>query len=212
MAEHLQPEVLRAHDAGRGSTRRLEVLAGAWLSGYHSASTRRAYRHDLRTWFRFCAEHEVDPLSARRSHVELFTRGQEYNGLAPATVARRITALSSWYTWLVDGGYVPTDPVARVRRPHVSSESTRPWLSRVELAAWLDTAEALGGYDYALACLLAINDCESARHVPPTSATSAPTAHHRTLGILGHVTGSLALPAPSHGAYSYEPRPDTSTL
>src|SRR4051794_862929 len=116
MADHLHPEVLRGSSEGRGAQRpRLEALAGAWLAGYGRASTRRAYRQDLKAWLAFCADHGLAPLTARRSDVELFARSEESDGLAAATVARRITALASWYAWLVDEGYVPSNPVARVR-------------------------------------------------------------------------------------------------
>jgi len=46
-------------------------VAAAFLSGYE-ASTRRAYETDLREWFQFCATHRLEPLEARRAHVDLF--------------------------------------------------------------------------------------------------------------------------------------------
>src|SRR5688572_10442745 len=120
MTEHLQPEVLIRNATGRHRhPPRVDTLVGAWLAGYQSSGTRRAYRHDLKSWLAFCVDHDIDPLSARRSHVEVFARCYEDAGLSPATIARRLTALSSWYAWLVDENYTPANPLARVHRPHV---------------------------------------------------------------------------------------------
>lgn len=135
MAEHLQPDVLTGTTTGaHGHRQRVEALVGAWLAGYRSSGIRRAYRQDLKTWLAFCMNLDLDPLTAHRSHVEVFARSAETAGLASATVARRLTALSSWYAWLVDEDYMPANPLARVRRPHVPEESRRAWLGRLELA------------------------------------------------------------------------------
>jgi len=45
------------------------TLAAAFLLGYEGA-TRAAYGRDLRRWFSWCADHELDPLSAVRAHVD----------------------------------------------------------------------------------------------------------------------------------------------
>ena len=48
-------------------------LAAAFLLGY-SDSTRSAYSRDLADWFTFCADHDLDPLTASRSHVDAYAR------------------------------------------------------------------------------------------------------------------------------------------
>jgi hypothetical protein len=44
-------------------------LAAAFLVGYPPA-TARAYLSDLRAWARWCGEHGIHPLTARRHHVD----------------------------------------------------------------------------------------------------------------------------------------------
>jgi len=206
MAEHhLQPEVVeRGSSTGRQSRPRLEALAGAWLAGYRSSATRRAYRQDLKTWLAFCSSHDLEPLTARRSHIELFARAQEHDGLAPATVARRLTALSSWYGWLVDEEYAPVNPVARVHRPHVPAESGRPWLGRLELADWLRSAEQAGGTDYALACLLAINALRIGEICAADVQDLASDRHHRTLRIIGKGSRPAIVPLTARTAFAVD--------
>lgn len=93
MAQLLTPSsVLAPGDSLRPP---IEALAGAWLAGYRSVATRNAYRSDLRKWFAYCNEHSLDPLTVRRSHVELFARQLEAEGGAAASVARRLSALST---------------------------------------------------------------------------------------------------------------------
>ena len=85
--------------------------------------------------------------------VALRGRGRR---VAPATHARRLTAMSGFYSEAQDEGLIDCSPVARVRPPRVCDESPRlVWI--VEIAAFLDAAEASGPRDHALACLLVLN-------------------------------------------------------
>jgi hypothetical protein len=70
-------------------------LAAAFLVGYPPA-TARAYLSDLRAWARWCGEHGIHPLTARRHHVDHWARHlaaapQPATGrpAAAATIARR---------------------------------------------------------------------------------------------------------------------------
>ncbi len=135
----------------------LPRLVAGWLLGYSSEHTRSAYRRDLGHWMAFCAEHELDPLQARRPHVDAWARSLEEQGRSPATVARKLAVVSSWYSWLVNEEVVPTNPAARVRRPRAATESPQLGLDRDELRAFLDAARDAGPRDQALALLLAVN-------------------------------------------------------
>ena len=90
--------------AGDDSIRR---LVAAWLLGYESPATRRNYGADLAAWLRFCGSHGLDPLQARRLHVDAWARTLSARKAAPRTVARRLAAVSSWYGYLVAEGGVP---------------------------------------------------------------------------------------------------------
>jgi hypothetical protein len=46
----------------------------AWLLGYASTATRRAYAADMTAWLGFCDELGTSPLEARRVHVDAWAR------------------------------------------------------------------------------------------------------------------------------------------
>lgn len=134
-----------------------EDVARAFLLGY-GARTRDAYARDLRTWFTWCAEHGVDVLGATRLHVDAYTRQlAEVEQRTPATVARRLAALSGFYRYALAEDLIARSPVANVRRPKVANESQSTGLDRDELAALLAAAEADGPRTNALVLLLAFN-------------------------------------------------------
>ena len=45
----------------------IDQLVAAWLLGYDSARTRRAYARDLADWLGFCRFYGLEPLAARRA-------------------------------------------------------------------------------------------------------------------------------------------------
>jgi integrase/recombinase XerD len=79
------------------------VTLAAWLLAYSSARTRDAHGRAWSAWAHWCAGHGLDPWHATRAHVDAWAREQEAAGAAPATVALRLTAISSAYTYAVQG-------------------------------------------------------------------------------------------------------------
>jgi site-specific recombinase XerD len=123
----------------------------AWLRNRRlSEHTRAAYRRDIAGWLSWCAGRELDPLGATFLHVNTYARDLESsvdarNGrpLTPATVARKLSALSSWYTFLGRLGAVPANPVSAADRPRVDRDhSATVGLTSDEVDALLAVAEA----------------------------------------------------------------------
>jgi site-specific recombinase XerD len=100
-------------------------LVAAWLIGFASANTRRAYGRDIGGWLAWCRASSVPPARARREHVDAWLRIQELDGAAASSRARRLAAVASWYGWLVDEGYAERNPAARVTRPTVDQDDSR---------------------------------------------------------------------------------------
>lgn len=79
-------------------------LTAAFLVECRRPQTRRAYFSDLRAWYAWCADRGVHPLEARRHDVALWTRqlaevpGRSSKVEAPASIARRLSCLSSFYS------------------------------------------------------------------------------------------------------------------
>ncbi|MFF0155045.1 tyrosine-type recombinase/integrase [Micromonospora sp. NPDC005203] len=123
----------------------------AWLRNRRlSEHTRDAYRRDVTGWLTWCAGRDLDPLRATFLHVNDYARALEstlaaHSGrpLTPATVARRLSALSSWYDFLVKLGAVPANPVSGADRPRVDRDhSATLGLSPEEVDALLAAADA----------------------------------------------------------------------
>lgn len=136
----------------------LDPLVAGWLLGFSSPNTRSAYRRDLAGWLEFCATAGVEPLQARRSHVDAWARTLEAKGAGPATVARKLAAVSSWYRYLLAEDVLPgASPCTHVRRPRVSDDSRTLGPDREEARALLAAAEMLGPKYAALIALLLLN-------------------------------------------------------
>src|SRR5258708_24516563 len=97
---------------------RIATLTATWLKVKTSVHTQRAYRRDLGHWLTHCAQAGLDPLSAGMADVDAWIIAQRRHGArgdrpaAEATIARRVAAVSSWYTYLVANTADDPDPLA----------------------------------------------------------------------------------------------------
>jgi integrase/recombinase XerD len=123
----------------------------AWLRNRRlSAHTRSAYRRDVTGWLRWADRAGVDPLAATFLDVNEYARELESTvdartgrPLTPATVARRLSALASWYDFLVRLGAAGSNPVAGADRPRVARDhSATVGLTAPEVDALLAAAGA----------------------------------------------------------------------
>ena len=85
----------------------LEQLRDRWLGGLAPA-TARGYSADVAAWLSWCARAGVDPAAAGDRDLTAYLA--ELAPLAPATRARRLAGIRSFYTWLRDEGAVTTIP------------------------------------------------------------------------------------------------------
>ncbi|ONH34296.1 integrase [Protofrankia sp. BMG5.30] len=132
--------------------------AAGWLLGYRSAHTRTAYARDLRDFAGWCAAHDITVTGANRSHVDAYARGlEEVDGRTPATVARRLSALASFFAYLVTEDVLTRSPLTHVKRPRLGDDSQTTGLDRDEVRALLAAAAADSPRAHALIGLLAGN-------------------------------------------------------
>lgn len=139
-----------------------ERLVTAWLYGYTSPNTQRAYRSDAMAWTKFCVAGRVEPLAAIRAHIDIWVQTMTAERTRPATIRRRIASISSLYDYALDHDIVRSNPCSRVRRPKAPATSSTAWLTSAELAAFLDAARRLGPREHVAARLLAVNGLRSA--------------------------------------------------
>jgi integrase/recombinase XerD len=136
----LVPRQAGAVAAGGGA----EQVTEAWLANRRlSAHTRDAYRRDVAAWLAWCGQRDLDPLRASFLDVNAYARALEARPLAPASVARKLSGLSSWYDFLAKLRAVEHNPVGGADRPPVSRDhSATVGLSPGEVDALLAAAAA----------------------------------------------------------------------
>lgn len=112
--------------ASRASLPSLEVLAAipeerVWLESQQSPETRRAYRQDVAHFIRAMdISATADFRKVDRMAVVAWKRAMEQEGAKPRTVRRRLAALSSLFSHLVDRRAADSNPVREIRRPKVN--------------------------------------------------------------------------------------------
>jgi len=131
-----------------------DEVTEAWLANRRlSAHTRDAYRRDVAAWLTWCAQRDLDPLRASFVDVNAYARALESavdarrgTPLAPATVARKLSGLSSWYDFLTKLRAVDANPVGGADRPYVSRDhSATVGLTAAQVDALLAAADAATG-------------------------------------------------------------------
>jgi integrase/recombinase XerD len=98
-----------------------------WLMNRRfAANTREGYRRDVSQFLRWCAEQNMDPLLLRFTDLNRWGRELEEPAegkpLAATTVARKMSAVSSWYAFLFKLGAVQANPAAAADRPEVDRD------------------------------------------------------------------------------------------
>ena len=148
---------------GSGYQDPYERLAVAFLVGY-PANSARAYLADLKAWGSWCAAVGVHPFDARRHHVDAWVRvltseplPRTGKSMAPASIARRLSCISKFYDYGIGVDVLAFSPVANVRRPKVSDDSSTVGLDADELVRLLEVADAHSPRSSALVTLLAYN-------------------------------------------------------
>jgi integrase/recombinase XerD len=128
----------------------LSAFTDGWLGNRRlSEHTRDAYRRDVSSWLRWCEERDLNPMQATFIHVNAYARDLESTldkrtgkMLTPATVARKMSGLSSWYGFLLKINAIPANPVGGADRPQVARDhSATIGLSPSEVDAMLVAAE-----------------------------------------------------------------------
>ena len=140
------------------------AFTDAWLLNRRlSDHTRAAYSRDVDSWLTWCAGRDLEPLAATFLDVNAYARALESTvdpragrPPAPTTVARKLSALSSWYDFLVKLRALDANPVSGADRPRVDRDhSGTIGLAPEEVDALLAAARRAGGRTWAAIALLA---------------------------------------------------------
>lgn len=82
-----------------------------------SLSTRDSYRRDLADFFVYAHEHRLDMQAMEHRHIADYLADLTDRAMAPATLARRRSALAQWFKFLISERLLSENPVLLVRTP-----------------------------------------------------------------------------------------------
>lgn len=162
-------------------------LVAAFLGSRRSKLTAEAYARDLKSWLGWCATAGVDPLDAWPAHVQLWlTHLANDRGEAGGTRARRLGAVSSWYSWLIRHQAAPRNPalLEKDERP-VRAPRKAPALSDQQTAALLAAADADSRRAAAIVYLLLYTGMRVGELLGATTADLGEDRGHSVLYIRG---------------------------
>ena len=178
-------------------TDQLRLAVAAYLarfkgsSRYHTAS-------DLRCYLAWCAQRGLDPLAARRPHLELYIRWmQEVRRFKPSTVSRRFSVAAGFYRTCVIDGLLEHSPAEHVRRPSVPPESPTLGFTHLQFEALLTTArDSANPCDFALVAMLGLLGLRIFEATGADIADLGEEHGHRVLRVCGKGTKVVLIPLP----------------
>lgn len=177
----------------------LRASTVAWLRDL-SAHSRRAYFRDLAGYLDWCRTTGLDPLHARRADIDTYV-ADRCAALQPASRARRLSTLSSWYQYLISNDVAGRNPVAAVKRPKVDKDaSPTVGLTDVQVSAFMRTARnavgATARRDAALLGMLAELGLRVGEALSLDVASLGHNQGHRTVRVQGKGGKPRELPIP----------------
>jgi integrase/recombinase XerD len=141
-------------------------LVDQWLMSKRSPATRRGYRIDIKQWFEWCALTGRNPIS--RASVDEWGRSLEDQDFAGKTVARKLSAVSSFYKYLVETDVIVSNPAQHITRPQSDTYAATDALDETELDAVVQAAKGLGQREYVAVLILGSTGCRSAELLTAT--------------------------------------------
>jgi integrase/recombinase XerD len=115
-----------------------------WLANLTNAKTRQAYKIDVREFITRTGLHDYLELrSIVRAHIIDWRKDMEQRDLSPATIRRKLSALSSLFDYLCERNAVTGNPVDGVKRPMANgNEGSTPALGDRQARKLLEAPSA----------------------------------------------------------------------
>src|SRR6266568_6771877 len=175
----------------------LRLAAAAYLARF-KGSSREHTESGLRCYLAWCAERGMNPLAARRPHLELYIRWmQEIRRFKPSTVFRRFSVTAGFYRTCVLDGIMDHSPAEHVRRPAVPAESPTLGFTHLQFEALLNAArDSANPCDFALVATLGLLGLRIFEATGADIADLGEEHGHRVLRVCGKGTKIVLVPLP----------------
>lgn len=182
-----------------GNEQRHGHIVAAWKLAQSSPHTLRAYSRSMADYCGWLDARGIDLLTVKRPIIDGYRH--TLTGLAPATVAAKLAALSSFYRYALSADVIAGgNPVKLVKRPKVDVDhSSTDGLSKDQARALLAAARADGPRSYALVSLLLFTGIRLSEALNASTTDYGHDTGHRTLSIRrkGGKDAKVAVPAPA---------------
>jgi integrase/recombinase XerD len=178
-------------------TDQLRLAVAAYLARF-KGSSREHTESDLRCYLAWCAERGLDPLAARRPHLELYLRWmQEIRRFKPSTLPRRFSVAAGFYRTCVIDGLLEHSPAEHVCRPSVPAESPTLGFTHLQFEALLTAARGSANpCDFALVAMLGLLGLRIFETTGADIADLGEEHGHRVLRVCGKGTKVVLIPLP----------------
>ena len=178
-------------------TDQLRLAVAAYLARFQGSS-RDHTESDLRCYLSWCAERGLDPLAARRPHLELYIRWmQEIRHFKPSTVSRRFSVAAGFYRTCVIDGLLEHSPAEHVRRPAVPAESPTLGFTHLQFEALFTAArQSPDRGDFALVAMLGLLGLRIFEATGADIADLGEEHGHRVLRVCGKGGKVVLVPLP----------------
>jgi integrase/recombinase XerD len=178
-------------------TDQLRLAVAAYLARF-TGSSREHTESDFRCYLAWCTERGLDPLAARRPHLELYIRWmQEIRHFKPSTVARRFSVTAGFYKTCVIDGLLEHSPAEHVRRPAVPPESPTLGFTHLQFEALLTAArQSTDPCAFALVAMLGLLGLRIFEATAADIADLGDEHGHRVLRVCGKGAKVVLIPLP----------------
>ena len=190
----------------------LRLAVAAYLTRF-KGSSRDHSESDLRCFLAWCAARGLDPLAARRPHLELYVRWmQEICRFKPSTVSRRFSVAAGFYKTCVIDGLLEHSPAEHVRRPSVPAESPTLGFTHLQFEALLTAArQSSNRCDFALVAMLGLLGLRIFEATAADIADLGEEHGHRVLRVCGKGSKVVLIPLPPAVGRAIDRSIDTRT-
>src|SRR5215469_15247076 len=173
------------------------LAVAAYLARF-TGSSREHTESDLRCYLSWCTERGLDPLAARRPHLELYIRWmQEIRHFKPSTVSRRFSVVAGFYRICVIDGLLEHSPAEHVRRPSVPPESPTLGFTHLQFEALLSAARRSADPSaFALVAMLGLLGLRIFEAAGADITDLGEEHGHRVLRVCGKGTKVVLIPLP----------------
>jgi integrase/recombinase XerD len=166
-------------------------LVSGWLIEQPAESTRTAYRKDVTLLAWFLSDNGVRLIEATRQQVALWAesmrRTVDTDGrrvISEATIARRLSAASSFFTYAVQSGEIPVNPIKDMKRPRrQQDEDGIAWLTREQMTAFLAAAQKHSRRAHAVVSVMLTTGARTSEVLAADATDLGHTGGHRVLTV-----------------------------